>query len=242
MTSPSTFAVCPHDTAQGFDKWALANTIVNKAVALRARFCPCLSFTELAKAIDGQELLWAYLNPSDYVDARARFGYQAIARPMGRADVARVIAPASSTAKAIEALAGKRVAAVNGYLFCIAQRAFAEAHLTVKHIPAKSYAEVMSLLEKDAADFGVTYNDHFDALAAGTRSRFHEVLSLEMGLSHVFAVHPSMPEDARIRLTNLLLGTEASAEHTRLLSTLGFSGIEPADDAPFDALTALLHG
>jgi ABC-type phosphate/phosphonate transport system substrate-binding protein len=242
MTTPSTFAVCPHDTAKGFDKWAFFNTLVNKSVELRSRFCPCLNFAEFTKTLESEELLWAYFNPADYIKARARFGYDAIARPVNRADIARVVGLAASTATDSEGLTGKRLAAVNGYLFFVARKVLADTGVTFEHVPAKSYADVMSLVENGQADYGVTYNEHFDVLVPGTKSRFREVRSFEMGLSHVVAVHPSMPADARGRLTELLLGTGANAERKRILDTLGFEGFEEAPSAPFEALASILAG
>lgn len=242
MTTPATFAVCPHDTAKGFDKWAFFNTLVNKSIELKSRFCPCLNFAEFTKALEGEELLWAYFNPADYIKARSRFGYSAIARPVNRADIARIVGPVASPAQSIEGIAGTRLAAVNGYLFFVARKALIDRGIPFEHVPAKSYADVMGLLENGQADYGVTYNEHFDVLVPGTKSRFREIHSFEMGLSHVVAVHPSMPEEARRRLTELLRGPTDSPERRRILDTLGFEAFDEPPTAPFEALAAILAG
>lgn len=237
--SPTFFAVCPHDTAKGVDKWALFNTLVNKTVGLRARFNVFLNFNEFTAALEEEQLLWAYLNPADYLKAKARFGYEAIARPRDRRDKAYLVAPCGMTG-GLELATGKRLAAVKGYLYALAADRLKAAGIQYTLVPAKSYNEVMTLLERGDADVGVSYNDHFDALSPSTRERYCAAESIDVGLSHVVAAHPSVAAESKEALRGFLLGATETADGQKALAALGLAGFDPVPEAPFQVLEQIL--
>jgi len=238
VTSPTLFAVCPHDTARGFDKWAMFNTFVNKRLDLRSRFEPHLNFVEFGADLEQERFLWAYLNPADFLKARSRFGYQAQVRPKNRFDVALVIGRSAATG--LEQLRGKRLAAVPGYLFFLARHRLAQAGIDFKVVPVKSYAEVMKTLGADEADFGITYNEHFDRLAPSAREAYAVVEGVDISLSHVISTHPALPAEKAASLRELLLVAHTNPEGVKLLTELGFHQFELVDLAPFDHLAEIL--
>jgi ABC-type phosphate/phosphonate transport system substrate-binding protein len=235
---PSLFAVCPHDTARGIDRWALLNTYVNKRLSLGSRFHPYLDFAEFGVDLERERFLWAYLNPADTLKARSRFGYEALVRPSGRFDVAYIVRAAG--APLAESLEGKRVAAVNGYLFFLVRKKLADAAVGFETVVAKSYAEVLTLVDQGKADAGVTYNEHFDVLAETQRSRFAVVDRVHPGLSHVIAAHPSVPLETRSALRELLLAAGGDPQAAALLADLKMVGFENVPEAPFALLSDVL--
>lgn len=238
MTSPNLFAVCPHDTARGFDKWAMLNTFVNRRLDLKSRFQPHLNFVEFGTDLEQERFLWAYLNPSDFLKARSRFGYAAQVRPKDRFDAALVIGP--STRTGLEQLHGKRLAAVPGYLFALAKHRLTVEGIDVTLVPVKSYAEVMKALEANQADFGITYNEHFERLAPSARESYSVVEGVNISLSHVISTHPALPAEKVGSLRELLLAAHTNPEGEKLLAELGFSQFEAVDLAPFDRLAEIL--
>ena len=238
MTSPNLFAVCPHDTARGFDKWAMFNTFVNKRLDLKSRFQPHLNFVEFGADLEQERFLWAYLNPADFLKARSRFGYVPQVRPKDRFDVALVIGRSAATG--LEQLRGQRLAAVSGYLFFLARHRLAQDGIDVTVVPVKSYAEVMKSLGAGEADFGITYNEHFDRLAPAAREGYSVVEGVDIALSHVIATHPALPAEKAAALRDLLLAAHSNPEGEKLLVELGFPQFEPVDLAPFDHLAEIL--
>jgi len=237
---PSLFGVCPHDTAKGSERWALFNTLVNRRIGMKSRFTLYLDFGEFTRALEGNELLWAYLNPADFVKAKTRFGYQGIARPGAHPDKACVIAPAGAGTNGLTALAGKRLAAVRGYLFFLVADRLETEGIPYTLVPAKSYPEVMSIVKRGDADFGVTYNDHFEKLAPATQAEWERVESVDPGLAHVVAVHPSVSPETAEALRGFLLGATTDPDGQKALNTLGFSHFEAVPETPYMLLEELL--
>lgn len=240
--SANLFAVCPHDTARGIDKWALFNTFVNKDIGLHSRFQVYLNFTEFGADLEQERFMWAYLNPADTLKVRTRFGYQAVARPVDRFDVAYVVGPRDSGRQDdLGVVLDRRLAAVKGYLFLVVKHRLLAEGIGFLHVPAKSYAEVMTLIERGDADFGVTYNEHFDLLSPSVREQFSIVASVHAGLSHVIAVHPSVSEASRESLRRLLLGAAAHPAGQKVLAELGMKGFEDVPEEPFLELARILE-
>jgi ABC-type phosphate/phosphonate transport system substrate-binding protein len=238
---PSHFAVCPHDTARGLTKWALFNTLVNKEVGLGSRFHPYLNFAEFGVALEAGELLWAYLNPADFLKAKRLFQYEHIARPADRRDIAYLVAPARSGFRSLEAASGRRVAAVKGYLYFLVKHRLRASGIEHELVPAKSYPEVMQLVERGQAELGVTYNDHFDRLNDISRADFVIAAAVDIGLSHVVATHPSVPTESREALRNLLLGAAVGVAGEKILSTLEIARFEPVPEEPFGQLADVIQ-
>lgn len=233
------FAVCPHDTARGVEKWALFNTFVNKNLGLGSRFQPYLDFTDFGADLEGERFLWAYLNPADYLKAAKRFGYKAVARPRGRFDVAYVLGRAEAGAASDpSALAGKRLAAVRGYLYFLVAHQLDALGVPFQPVTAKSYPEVMAMLERGDADFGVSYNEHFDALPPSVRQGYRVVARVDAGLSHVVATHPSLGQKEALR--TLLEGAGERPEGRKMLAELKVDAFEPVPEEPFRRLREIL--
>lgn len=236
------FGVCPHDVARGLERWAFLNTFVNKALGLGSRFGIYLDFVEFAAALEGEEFLWGFLNPADYLKARTLFGYEAIARPAGIRDVAYVVARTGEPlAGSIEAFAGRRVALVRGYLAALVRHRLQGAGVSCEVVAVKSYAEVMKTVGRGDADFGVTYNDHFDRLSAAVRDDFRVEARVDPGLAHVVAAHPSIPQPGRAALRELLLGAHLDSAGAGLLATLGFTAFEEVPEGPYRDLADVLE-
>lgn len=240
--NPNIFAVCPHDTARGIDKWALFHTLVNKQVGMQSKFNVYLNFAEFQTDLEKELFLWAYLNPADYLKLKDRFGYDAVARPTGRFDMAYVIGLAQNASPGeTQPMNGKRIAAVKGYLNLLVSHQFNEAGIKFTSVPAKSYADVLNLLEKGEADFGVTYNEHFDPLVESTRAKFVVITKVDCGLSHVIAAHPSVPKDLQQSLANLLMNPNGSPEGQRIMTELKLISFEQVPEAPFQQLHGVMQ-
>ena len=224
------FAVCPHDTARGFDKWALLNTRVNKHFALGSRFHAYLDFAEFGRDLASGRFLWAYLNPADFLKARATLGYVAVARPRHRFDVARIIARTGTPPSAIAS--GAKTAAVPGYLAGLVEHDLRARGVVLERVPAKSYAEVMVHVRERRAELGITYNEHFDATAASSREGLEILANVDAGLAHVLVAHPSLGariDDVRAWLLD-------DPEGSLIGSDLGIVGWERLPEEPYQRL------
>jgi ABC-type phosphate/phosphonate transport system substrate-binding protein len=238
---PSVFAACPHDTALGLTKWALFNTLVNKQLRFGSRFQAYLNFAEFGAALEAGEFLWAYLNPADLLKARRLFGYQDVARPAESTDVAYLVATARSGFQGLESAAGKKVAAVKGYLYFLVKHRLQASGIEHQLVLAKSYAEVMQMVDRGQADLGVTYNDHFDRLNPTTRAEFTITSKVDIGLSHVVATHPSLPAESREALRSLLLNAGSGETGQKILSETGFPRFEVVPEQPFRMLAEVIQ-
>ncbi len=236
------FAVCPHDTARAFEKWALLNTYVNKHLGLKSRFQLYLNFAEFGAALEQERFLWAYLNPADFLKARRRFGYLPVARARGRFDIAYVTGHCGSGAGQDTCVRpNQRLAAFNGYLYWLVKDRLAQAGVPFEHVPAKSYAEAMTLVERGQADRCVTYNEHFDGLSSSVRDQYFVCLTVDAGLSHVLAIHPSLGDEVRQALAQLLLGAVGTTDGQKILAELKMSGFEAVPEEPFMELSRILE-
>ncbi len=238
---PSLFAACPHDTALGLTKWALFNTLVNKELRLGSRFHPFLNFAEFGAALEAGEFLWAYLNPADFLKARGLFEYEGIARPAERSDVAYLVATASSGLQGLESAAGRKVAAVKGYLYFLVKHRLQTSGIEHDLVLAKSYAEVMQMVARGQADLGVSYNDHFDRLNATSRGEFTVVSKVDIGLSHVVAAHPGVPVESRQALRDLLLTAGSRETGQKILAEMDIPRFEAVPEEPFSMLAEVIR-
>lgn len=235
---PGLFAVCPHDTARGFDRWALFNTVTNKALAIGGRFEAYLDFATFGRDLGDGKFLWAYVNPADFVTLQTRQGYVPVARPAGRYDVARIVTHGREGVTALPE--GARVAAVPGYLCRVVKHTLGQRAVGFVEVPAKSYNDVMTLLRRGEADFGITYNEHFDALAASSREGFSVVESFDAGLTHVVAAHPDMPGATREALRGFLMAAEPGPDVKKAWDALGLRAFEAVPEGPYAQLRAIL--
>lgn len=236
------FAVCPHDTAREFEKWAMLNTYVNKHLNLKSRFELYLNFAEFAADLESEKFLWAYLNPADFIKVRRLFGYAPVARPQARFDIAYVAGARGGDQDPSPFVgANQRLAAVNGYLFWLVRDRLRHEGIAFQHVPAKSYGEAMTLVERGEADRCVTYNEHFDALTASVRERYFIYLTVDPGLSHVIVVHPSVPTEVQNALAGLLLSAAGSTDGQKTLAALKMTGFEAVPEAPYRELARILE-
>ncbi|MBK8214229.1 MAG: PhnD/SsuA/transferrin family substrate-binding protein [Myxococcales bacterium] len=226
------FAVCPHDTARGIDKWAMFNTRVNKRLGLGSRFHAYLDFAEFGRDLLGGRFAWAYLNPADFVKAKKKLGYAPVVRPVARFDVARIVAREGMG----EVRAGARVAAVPGYLKAVVEHTLREEGTALAAVDAKSYGEVVTMVRDGRAEFGITYNEHFDVLSATSRQGIVAIRSFDFGLSHVLAVRPDLGVSG-IELGRWLL---SDPEGQKAGDVIGVSGWETVDESPFESLATIL--
>lgn len=237
MTLPNRFSVCPHDTAKSVDRWALFHTLVNKQLRLGTRFLPHFDFKEFDQDLRQPGCLWAYFNPAQFLAARKLHGCEALVRPAGRPDKVYLVALRSDDAPdELRAAEGATLAAVDGYLL----RLFEQSKVSFERRKAKSYAEVMTMVERGEARFGVTYNEHFDSLSSLARDKFRVVGVVDIGLSHVVAVSAELAAEPREALRRLLLGAGDSPEGRKILETFGTSGFEPVAMEPYEMLAQIL--
>lgn len=241
-TETNLFSVCPHDTARGLERWGFLNTYVNKNLELGSRYRPHLNFAEFNAELEAERFLWAYLNPADFLKVRGRFGYVGLARPAQRPDIAYVVQRAGDPAAAgLSDLGGRRLAAVNGYMYRLVADRLRSDGVAWDHVLAKSYSEVMSLVGRGEAAFGVTYNEHFDLLTQGSKEQFRVVATLDAGLSHVVAAHPSLPEEKQEGLRSLLIAAQENSQGRKVLSEVEILAFEPVLLEPFATLQAVLE-
>ncbi len=232
---PKEFAVCPHDTARGIEKWALFHTRVNRALDLKSRFTPHISFADFGKSLRAGDFLWAYVNPADFVHLRELFGFVPLARPLDRFDLARIVGRVG----AAPVPAGARVARVPGYLAAVVEAQWRERGLVTESIPAQSYAEVIKLVDRGLADFGITYNEHFDVLPAATRECFSVVETVDLGLSHVVAAHPSLDAARCEQLAALLF--DPGPTGTQVRAAVDIQGFDAPQESTFRYLRGVLY-
>jgi hypothetical protein len=235
MMEPREFAVCPHDTARGIEKWALFHTRVNRALDLKSRFTPHISFADFGKSLRAGEFLWAYVNPADFVHLRALFGFRPLVRPASRFDLARIIGRAGGGPVPV----GARVARVPGYLATVVEAQWRERGLSTEAVSAQSYAEVVKLVDRGVVDFGITYNEHFDVLPEATRERFGVIETIDLGLSHVVAAHPSLDDRRGAALTELLFDTGPVGAQVR--AAIDVERFDLPEETSFRYLETLLY-
>ncbi len=220
------FGVCPHDTAQNADSWALFNTKINRALGLGSVFHLYLDFAEFGTALSEGALLWAYLNPADYVRAADSHGYIAVGRPSGRFDNALLVG--RSDGAPFAARSGEPVATVSGYLAALALQTMAAEGDVVVTKSVRSYAAVMVALRSGSAQFGLTYNEHFAGLTGASRDGLKVLREFNTGVAHVLAVHPSLAEIAP-RLSEFLLSPDGATAS----ASVGISAWESVPAEPY---------
>jgi hypothetical protein len=236
---PNIFAVCPHDTARGFDKWALFNTVANRNLGLGGRFEAYLDFATFGRDLAEGRFLWAYVNPADYVKLHETQGYIAVARPTGRYDVAHVITYGNNPVSSISP--SSRIAVVAGYLGRVVSSSLRQRVQGYVEVPAKSYNDVMTILRRGEADFGITYNEHFGGLSPASREGFQISESVDAGLTHVVVAHPELSVVSRAALASWLKATEQAPDVERAWKALDLQGFEDVPEAPFEQLRSILE-
>lgn len=227
--SRNRFGVCPHDTAQNADSWALFNTRINRHLGLGSVFHLYLDFAEFSASLAEGSLLYAYLNPADYVRAKDEHGYIAVGRPVGRFDNALLIGRAD--AGPFDGHTSGPLAVVPGYLATIALAELATEGIAAPLATYRSYAAVMVALRNESARFGITYNDHFAGTNAKSREGISVLREFHTGLSHVLAIHPSLAECAG-RISDFLHSPEGAAAS----EPVGISAWESVPVEPYEKL------
>jgi phosphonate transport system substrate-binding protein len=242
MQEPKYFAVCPHDTAAGVERWAMFHAVVAKRVSPGSRYVPYFNFKEFDQALRDGKLRWGYLNPAQFLLVRKMFGFVPLARPVERPDQVVIVQSVASPAASLAELAGKRIAAAPGYLFALAKHELALRGIPFSVVQVRGYTEVMRAISQGEADAGISYNEHWGALTDYVREQFAVVDRISPGLSHVVAAHPDVPVETREALRQFLLGSHHAEDTARALGKVGMKAFEEFDAKPFDALEGIVGG
>lgn len=242
--------IAPDFAPERFAGWHMLNTLLQRKSGLAVHLLTPASAAEQAELIAADRADVVYANPFDAASMIREGGYQAIARPVGKADEMVIATGSASPLNAIEDLrAGCRIALTdNRDVKLIGLRLLEAADLSEADVQwqlVDTYQAAARLAIKGEVDASFFLAEAFHSLSRLTLTQLKPLIESRLAdITHVLLMHPRAAAEAAA-LSGALLGLTGSSDGQPVLDELGMPrGFEAmsAEDAEFmvDLMDTLL--
>lgn len=221
------FVIAPDFSPEHFAGWHLLNTLLQKQAQLSIHLQMPGSHDEQQAIIANKSPALIYANPFDAAYLIREQGYQAIAKPMDKADEMAIVAANTSNINALDDLqAGCRIAmADNRDVKLIGMRLLEAVDLTeddVHFLLTDNYQAAARQLLKNQVDVAFFMLDTYYGLSKFTKAQLTPLIESDIGvISHVLLVKEQWEHGNTIR--NIVLSLTDTAEGQRVLDELGMA-------------------
>jgi phosphonate transport system substrate-binding protein len=185
----------------------------------------------------------AYMNPQQYVVVHDGVGYRAFAHEVDRPLVGVIVVHRDSPFRTLADLSGRRVAFPSSAAFAasmLTQAEFARQQIPIVGIYLQTHDDVYRSVASGTFSAGGGITRTLEASEPAVRDRLR-ILAATGGVSpHPFAAHPRVPTAVVERLTKALVELSQDPKGRAVLAPLAMTGLQPAQDADWNGVRALL--
>lgn len=226
MSTTLNLLVAPDFAPERFAGWHMLNTVLQKRSGLSLHLMTPVSAAEQAELIAKGNVDGVYANPFDAASMIREAGYQAVARPVDKADEMVIATGAESSAASVEDLKpGCRIALTdNKDVRLIGLRLLESADLTAEDIEwqlVDTYQAAARLAIKGEVDASFFLAESFHSLSRLTQAQLKPLMESKLAdVTHVLLVHPRIG-DGLDKLKEALLGLTGTPDGQPVLDELG---------------------
>lgn len=237
------FGVVPQQSsAKLIRDWSPVLKKVSEISGLKIRFATAPNIPEFEKRLAAGEYDVAYMNPYHFTVYNQSPGYKAFAHAKGKRIKGILVVNKSSDIKSVSDLQGKNLAFP-------APAAFAATLLTQATLKNQGILFTPHYVGSHDSAYLAVADGLFDggggivrtlgAAPPEAKSKLRVLFTTEGFTPHAIATHPSVSEDARIRLQNAFVTLSDSNEGEMALKALNIKAFEQAEDKDWDDVRAL---
>lgn len=240
---PLTFGIVPQQSAARLAAtWGpLLEAIGTKTgIALDFRTAPDIPTFERRLAVGEYDI--AYMNPYHYTVFHDAPGYVAIAKEKNRKIQGIVVVSADSAIRGLEHLDGTTVAFPAPAAFAasvLPRAALRQRSIAIEPKYVASHDSVYMAVADGLFPAGGGIMRTLEAAPLDIRSRVRVLWRTEMFTPHAITVHPRVPSETASRLVAAMVALSDTEQGRTLLSVIGFTGIEAAEDSGWNDIRAL---
>lgn len=240
---PLTVGIVPQQAATRLAAlWAPILTEVGKraGVALEFRTAPNIPTFEQRLAEGAYDL--AYMNPYHYTVFSESPGYRAFAKQRDKRIRGILVVRRDADLEALEGLDGARIAFPAPAAFAatlLPGAALREAGVEFEPSYVRSHDSVYRAVAQGLYPAGGGIERTFANTDPEVRDQLQVLWRTEGFTPHAFAAHSRIDPAAVIGVRDAMVALSDDPQGQALLASIGFGGIEPADDADWDDVRAL---
>ena len=237
--------VSPDFNTKNVAGWFIFNTWFQKELGANIHFELFDKFHELHQAIADKKINMVYANPYDAAGLVREHGFQAIARPVSKADEALVAVNLDSPVKKVEDLKPGSIIATtdNPDVHIMSMIMVEPADLDKDNITINikdSYIAIAKDLLRGTADAGFFLAETFDELSDVVKSKLRVLVRSQIHvIHHVFLVDQSLA-GRRDEITKALLSMSDSDKGRKILSEIGVSKWEKVEEEDVEFMIDLM--
>lgn len=238
-----TFGVVPQQAAAELaETWSPFLAWLSARSGVELRFVTAPDIPTFEKRLAKGEYDLAYMNPYHYTVFHKKPGYQAMAREKDRKIKGILVVRKDSPIQDIHALAGAELIFPAPAAFAasiLPRAALRKEGVSFKTRFVSSHDSVYLNIARGLYPAGGGITRTFDMIDPATRNELRVLWSTPAYTPHAIASHPRVPAAVRDRLLTALAGANVDPVGQKMLSLIGFKGIEPAADADWDDIRHL---
>jgi len=240
---PLTVGIVPQQAATRLAAlWAPILTEVGKraGVALEFRTAPNIPTFEQRLAEGAYDL--AYMNPYHYTVFSESPGYRAFARQRDKRIRGILVVRRDADLETLEGLDGARIAFPAPAAFAatlLPGAALREAGVEFEPSYVRSHDSVYRAVAQGLYPAGGGIERTFANTDPEVRDQLQVLWRTEGFTPHAFAAHSRIDPAAVIGVRDAMVALSDDPQGQALLASIGFGGIEPADDADWDDVRSL---
>ncbi|MGF1769738.1 phosphate/phosphite/phosphonate ABC transporter substrate-binding protein [Enterovibrio makurazakiensis] len=237
------FGIVPQQSSSKLIRtWSPVMAKVSELTGLKIRFATAPNIPEFEKRLAAGDYDLAYMNPYHFTVFNQSPGYKAIAHAKDKRIKGILVVSKSDGISTLEDLEGKEVAfpapaAFAATLLTQAVLKNQEITFTPRYVGShdSSYLAVSDGLFSAGGGIVRTLNATPDSI----RKTLDVLLKTKGYTPHAVATHPSMSEDARLRLQKAFVMLSETQEGSQALKKLKIKGFQSAQDADWDDVREL---
>jgi phosphonate transport system substrate-binding protein len=238
-------SVSPDFNVKNITGWFVFNTWLQKQLGENIHFELFDKFNEQHKAIADNKINMIYANPYDAAMLVREHGFQALVRPINKADEALIAVKADSPIKNVEDLKPGAIIATTDdpdvHMMCMIMIEPADLNKDNVTINSKDgYVVVAKELLRGTADAGFFLADTFDELSDVIKSQLRVLVRSQIHvINHVFLIDKSLAA-RRDDITAALLSMSKSDNGKRILSEIGIPDWEKVEEEDVEFMIDLM--
>ncbi|MBE95303.1 MAG: phosphate ABC transporter substrate-binding protein [Marinobacter sp.] len=238
-----TFGIVPQQASEKLARdWVPLMGLLSNAVGQQIRFATAPNIPEFERRLSLGTYDIAYMNPYHFITVGQEAGYRALVRQKNHQLRGIIVVSSDLRFESVSELAEHSIAFP-------APMAFAATLITRSHLNTQAPGYKTTFVNSHDSVYRGVADGLFAAgggivrtlqdLDPDIQSKL-EVLWLSPGYtSHAIATHPRVSDEARSQLVSAFLAVGDSESGRSLLSAIGMSGFQPADDSDWDDVRQL---
>jgi phosphonate transport system substrate-binding protein len=238
-----TFGVVPQQSVSQLARlWVPVLASLGQRAGLDISFRTAPDIPEFERRVAAGEYDFVYMNPYHYTVFSRQPAYRAFAKAKGERLKGILVVRKDSPIREPRELAGATLAfpAPAAFAASVLTRAYL-AQEGIAFVPkfVSSHDSVYLAVAKGLYPGGGGVVRTFESLAPEVRDQLRILWTTQGHTPHAFAAHPRIPEDVAARLAHGMLQMGQDEQGRALLTPLGLSGFERAEDSDWDDVRAL---